>query len=125
MIDAGGTDPIRANPELTTLSRFYNVHARHGNPEDRVRVAAVVHGNGWQSLLTDDAYAFRFGKKLNPSRTLVEELVQHGAQLVLCGQTSGARGFRREELLPGVKIAISAMTALNVLQADGYRLNPW
>jgi len=125
VIDAGGTDTVRVNAQLTSLARFYNLHARHGYPEERVRVAAVVHGNGWQSLLTDDAYAARFGKKLNPSRTLVEELVQHGAQLVLCGQTAGARGIRREELIPGVKVAISAMTALNVLQADGYRFNPW
>jgi intracellular sulfur oxidation DsrE/DsrF family protein len=51
--------------------------------------------------------------------------VQHGAQLVLCGQTAGSRGVRRDELIPGVKVAISAMTALNVLQADGYRFNPW
>ncbi len=125
VIDAGGTDTVRVNAQLTTLARFYNVHARHGYPEERVGAAAVVHGNGWQSLLTDDAYAARFGGKPNPSRTLVEELVKHGAQVVLCGQTAGARGIRRDELIPGVKVAISAMTALNVLQADGYRFNPW
>lgn len=125
VIDAGGTDTVRVNPQLTTVARFYNLHVRHGYPEERVRAAAVVHGNGWQSLLTDSAFAVRFGGKPNPSRRLVEELVQHGAQLVLCGQTAGSRGIRREELIPGVKVAISAMTAINVLQADGYRYNPW
>jgi len=125
VIDAGGPDTVRVNAQLTTVARFYNLHVRHGIPEDRVRAAAVVHGSGWQSLLTDSAYAARFGGKPNPSRKLVEELMQHGAQLVLCGQTAGARGIRREELVPGVKVAISAMTALNVLQADGYRYNPW
>jgi intracellular sulfur oxidation DsrE/DsrF family protein len=76
-------------------------------------------------LLTDAAFAARFGGKPNPSRKLVEELLQHGAQLVLCGQTAGARGIRREELLPGVQVAISAMTALNVLHTQGYVYNPW
>lgn len=125
VIDAGGNDTLRVNAQLNTVARFYNLHVRHGYPEERVRAAAVVHGSGWQSLLTDSAFAARFGGKPNPTRKLVEELVQHGAQVVLCGQTAGSRGIRREELIPGVKVAISAMTALNVLQADGYRYNPW
>lgn len=125
VIDAGGNDTVRVNAQLNTVARFYNLHVRHGSPEDRVRGAAIVHGSGWQSLLTDSAFAARFGGKPNPSRKLVEELVQHGAQVVLCGQTAGSRGIRRDELIPGVKVAISAMTALNVLQADGYRYNPW
>ena len=124
VIDAGGSDSVRST-QLTTMARFYNLHVRHGVPEERVRAAAVVHGSGWQALLTDSAFAARFGGRPNPSRTLVEELLKHGAQLVLCGQTAGSRGIRRDELIPGVKVAISAMTALNVLQADGYRYNPW
>jgi intracellular sulfur oxidation DsrE/DsrF family protein len=125
VIDAGGGDSVQVNAQLNTIARFYNLHVRHGYLEARVRGAAVVHGNGWPALLTDSAFAARFGGKPNPSRRLVEELLEHGAQLVLCGQTAGNRSIRRDELLPGVKVAISAMTALNVLQADGYRFNPW
>ncbi len=125
VIDAGGSDSVRVNAQLTTIARFYNLHVRHGYPVERVRAAAVVHGSGWQALLTDSAFAARFGGMPNPSKRLVEELLQHGAQLVLCGQTAGSRGIRREDLIPGVKVAISAMTALNVLQADGYQFNPW
>ena len=125
VIDAGGSDSVKVNAQLTTIARFYNLHVRLGYPLERVRAAAVVHGSGWQALLTDSAFAARFGGMPNPSRRLVEELLQHGAQLVLCGQTAGSRGIRREELIPGVKVAISAMTALNVLQADGYQFNPW
>ena len=124
VIDAGGSDSVRST-QLTTMARYYNLHARHGYPESRVRAAVVVQGSGWQSLLTDSAFAVRFGGRPNPTRALVEELLSHGAQLVLCGQTAGSRGIRREELIPGVKVAISAITALNVLQADGYRFNPW
>ncbi len=125
VIDAGGSDSVKVNAQLTTIARFYNLHVRHGYPVERVRAAAVVHGSGWQALLTESAFAARFGGMPNPSKRLVEELLQHGAQLVLCGQTAGSRGIRREELIPGVKVAISAMTALNVLQADGYQFNPW
>jgi intracellular sulfur oxidation DsrE/DsrF family protein len=119
------SDTVSANEQLTTAARFLNLHARHGIERERVKVAAVVHGSGWMALLSDSAYGVRFPGKANPSGRLVEELLANGMQLVLCGQTAGMRGVRREELLPGVQLAISAMSALNVFQAQGYQFNPW
>jgi intracellular sulfur oxidation DsrE/DsrF family protein len=124
-VNAGGGDSTTVNAQLTTMARFYNLHVRNGVPKERLRAAAVVHGMGWTALLTDAAFAARFGGARNPSRRLTEELLAAGAQLVLCGQTAGSRGIRREELLPGVQVATAAMTALSVLEADGYRLIPW
>ena len=118
-------DTAGANQQLTTIARFLNLHARHGVPRERLHAAAVVHGTGWMSLLSDSAYGARFGGKANPSRRMVEELLATNVQLVLCGQTAGFRGVKREELIPGVQLAISAMTALNVFQAQGYQYNPW
>ena len=118
-------DTAAVNQQLTTIARFLNLHARHGIPKERVHAAAVVHGSGWMSLLSDSAYGQRFSGKPNPSKRLVEELLANNVQLVLCGQTAGFRGVRREELLPGVQLGISAMTALNVFQSQGYQFNPW
>lgn len=124
-INAGGADSVKVNAQLVTVGRFYNIHLQHGVAAKHIHAAAVVHGSGWQALLTDEAFAARFGVKSNPSRVLVEDLLKHGAQVVLCGQTAGSREIRREELIPGVQVAISAMTALNVFQAQGYQFNPW
>lgn len=118
-------DSVGTNQQLTTIARFLNLSARNGVPNERVRAAGVVHGSGWMSLLSDSAYGARFSGKPNPSKQLVEELLANGVQLVLCGQTAGFRGVKREELLPGVQLAISAMSALNVFQAQGYQFNPW
>ena len=118
-------DTAEANQQLTTIARFLNLHARNGVPKERSHAAAVVHGSGWMSLLSDSAYGARFGGVANPSKQLVEELLANNVQLVLCGQTAGFRGVKREELIPGVQLAISAMSALNVFQAQGYRFNPW
>jgi intracellular sulfur oxidation DsrE/DsrF family protein len=123
VIDKADTTVV--SQQLTTIARFLNLHARHGIPKDRLFAAAVVHGSGWMSLLSDSAYGARFAGKPNPSKRLVEELLANNVQLVLCGQTAGFRGVKREELLPGVQLGISAMTALNVFQAQGYQLNPW
>ena len=54
-----------------------------------------------------------------------EELTAAGVQIVLCGQTAAARGIDRGRLQPGVKVALSAMTALFVFQEQGYRINLW
>jgi intracellular sulfur oxidation DsrE/DsrF family protein len=118
-------DSVGANQQLTTIARFLNLQARNGIAKERSHAAAVVHGSGWMSLLSDSAHGARFGGKPNPSKRLVEELLANNVQLVLCGQTAGFRGVRREELLPGVQLAISAMTALNIFQAQGYQFNPW
>lgn len=48
-----------------------------------------------------------------------------GPVIQLCGQTAASRGPGREELLPGVKLAPSAMTTLVARQNQGYALIPW
>ena len=124
-IDAGGGDTLKVNEQLVTMARFFNIHVRNGVAESQLKAAAVFHGAGWTALLSDSAFAARFGGTQNPSRNLVQELLVHGAQLVLCGQTAGARNISRSELLPGVQVSTSAMTAMLALQSDGYRYIPW
>lgn len=123
VINRGDTAVV--NEQLVTVARYLNLHARHGVSAARVQAAAIIHGSGWMALLSDSAYGARFGGRPNPSKRLVEELLANKTQLVLCGQTAGMRGVAREELLPGVTVAISAMSALNYLQAQGYQYNPW
>ena len=123
-INQGSTDdPI--NMQFVTIARFLNLHARHGVPDDQVHAAAVVHGSGFMALLSDEAHAARFDGATNPSRDLIEELLANGVEIVLCGQTAGGRQITRDELIPGVQVAWSAMTALNVFQTRGYTFNPW
>ncbi len=117
-------DSSQVNPQLGTLARFYNLHVRNGVAKENLQGAAVVYGNGWIPLLTDEAYQARYGRP-NPSKALVQELIAAGTRFAVCGQTAASRGVRREELLPGVQLAASAMTALNVFYAEGYRLQPW
>ncbi len=122
--DAPAGERATPNDQLNTVARFLNMHARAGVPAERVRLAAVVHGTAGKDLLDDETYRARYGTA-NPSATLIKELLGAGVQIILCGQTSMGRDVPRDHLIPGVQLALSAMTALSVLQADGYRLNPW
>lgn len=125
LFEVNRADTTGIADQLNTMARFYNIHGRHGIAVDRLQGAAVFHGSGWTALLSDEAYGARFSGKKNPNGALVSELLKNGARLVLCGQTAGSRGIKREELLPGVQVALSAMTAFNVFEAQGYRFNPW
>lgn len=124
-IKEGASEPTGVDPEFTTMARFFNLHGRHGVDPDQIHLAAVVHGSGWHALLSDEAYAERFDGLSNPSRELIQELLAHGTEIVLCGQTAGSRGVEQNELLPGVKMGLSAMTALHWFQSRGYTFNPW
>lgn len=120
-----GAEAGAMDPELSTVARFFNLHARHGVPNERIQLAAVVHGGGWRAILNEGAYAERFDGEANASRELVEQLVAAGVDIVLCGQTAGSRQISQEDVIPGVKIGWSAMTALHWFQSQGYTFNPW
>ena len=81
----------------------------------------VIHGKATRELLTDVAFQKRFGMD-NPNRALVEALIAADVEVILCGQSAAFGGYDKSELLPGVKLALSAMTALVGLQNQGYRL---
>jgi intracellular sulfur oxidation DsrE/DsrF family protein len=117
-------NPARTNQQLGTMARYLNMHARAGVPRENVRVAAVVHGGASSALLQDEFYQEREGVE-NPNKELIREIIAAGGQVILCGQTAGARNITRDQLLPGVQLALSAMTALTVLQQQGYQLILW
>lgn len=109
------------NPSIETIARFLNMHAQAGVPPNRLHAAIVLHGAAGKDALGHAAYRERFGTD-NPSLELMEALAASGVRILLCGQTAGSRGFERAELAEPVELALSAMTALVVLQEQGYRL---
>ena len=121
---AAPEDPERTNQNIGTMARYLNMHARAGVPRENVRVAGVVHGGAALALLKDEHYREANGVD-NPNKELIAEILASGGQLVLCGQTAGARGITKDQLLPGVQLALSAMTALTVFQQQGYEIILW
>lgn len=116
--------PERPNQNLNTMARYLNMHARAGVPGENVRVAGVVHGGASLELLRDEYYQAAHGVD-NPNKDLIAEIIAGGGQVILCGQTAGSRGIDAGQLLPGVQLALSAMTAMTVLQQDGYQVILW
>jgi len=114
-------DPSQINANLETAARFLNMHAQSGVPLEQLKVALVVHNKASKDLTHSKAYKLKYGVT-NPNEKLLEDLIAAGAQVIFCGQSSASRGFPKEDLVDGVQISLSAMTALIQLQDDNYRL---
>lgn len=110
---AGESGPNRG---FMAAARFINMHVASGVPEENIRLVVVVHGKASRELLSADG---------NPSRALVEALLAEEVRFVLCGQSAVAYGIERQDLIPGVEMSLSAMTAHAVLQQRGYTVNPF
>lgn len=124
-----GKDEV--NRTFESAARFVNMHNANGVEPARVRAAVVVHGKAAFDLLTDEAFAARqeFGEEEeapdNRSAPLIREGADNGVRFILCGQTAIAYGISADDLVPGVELALSAMTAHAVLQRQGYTVNPF
>jgi intracellular sulfur oxidation DsrE/DsrF family protein len=116
-----------ANRGFDSAARFLNMHVAHGVKEENIRLAVVVHGKAGFDLLTDAAYKEKTGSEgdTNPSRALVEALLEHDVRFIICGQSAAALGIKPDDLIPGVEMALSAMTAFALLQQNGFTVNPF
>ena len=113
------------NRGFDSVARFINMHVRAGMPRDRVQAALVVHGDAAVELTRDAFYGAKNKGRVNPSSALVAAVVAEGVPIYLCGQTAVNQAITRADLLPGVKMALSAMTAHAMLQQQGYSINPF
>jgi intracellular sulfur oxidation DsrE/DsrF family protein len=111
-----GAEDGALNQTLNSAARFMNMQAAHGVPAENLHLAVVIHGSAVTDVSTASA---------GPNAGLVTALQTHGVRLIVCGQSAAYRGVTNEDLLPGVEMALSAMTAHAVLQQDGYTLNPF
>lgn len=114
-------DKTQVNPWIETAARFLNMHARAGVAPEQLQVALIVHNKASTDLLDNTHYRERFGTD-NPNSPLIKALMDSGAQVVFCGQSSVARQVPAEQILEGVQLSLSAMTALIQFQNQDYRL---
>jgi intracellular sulfur oxidation DsrE/DsrF family protein len=114
-----------SNRAFETAPRFINGHVEAGVPVGNINVAYVVHGKAIIDLLKPDAYAKRSGGKANATAPLVAKLLANNVNFYVCGQSAVAQGIAKDELIPGVKMAISASSAHALLGMQGYTLIPF
>lgn len=122
---AVGAKPGELNRTLTSAARFVNMHAEAGVPEKNMKLAVVFHGAGSFDLTKDAAYGAKYNGVKNANTALIAALTEKNIRIILCGQSAAYHGIAKEDLLPNVEMALSAMTAHALLQQNGYTLNPF
>jgi intracellular sulfur oxidation DsrE/DsrF family protein len=107
------------NPGLESAARFLNMHARAGVPAANISLAVVVRGPAVHDVTTHPQPGHD-----NPNAPLIAALIAHHVDIYVCGQAAAHGNVASSDLLPGVKLVLSAMTEFALLQQQGYTLNP-
>ena len=122
-------DRGKFNRTLDAAVRFINMHVAAGVPMKDIHLAVVVHGPPMFDLTNAAAYARGASDAdraiANANAPLIATLIAHGVEIYACGQSAASLGVENADLLPGVKMSLSAMTAHAMLQQRGYTLNPF
>ncbi|ATW04329.1 DsrE family protein [Sphingorhabdus sp. YGSMI21] len=122
---SAAAEPGKINRTIESAARFINMHVAAGVPQENIRLAIVVHGGASIDLTSQAFFAARKDGAENASAAAIAALQDHGVIFYLCGQSAAAHGITNADLLPGVKMSLSAMTAHALLQQQGFTINPF
>ena len=109
------------NQSIDEVVRILNLHVASGIPAGNLFPVIVIAGGGMEALMTNDAYRKKHSAD-NPNLKVISELEKIGTKLIVCGQSMAFKDFNKEDLLPEVKISLTAKTVLSNYQLQGYVL---
>ena len=122
--DIGTGSPGGRSKHLDGVARLINMLSASGVPMSRIHPAVVVHNAGMWDVVGDARYSKEFGAA-NPNAELVKQLLAKGVPIYVCGQSAAWSDVSKRDLIPGVKMALSAMNAHAILHSQGYSVNPF
>jgi intracellular sulfur oxidation DsrE/DsrF family protein len=107
------------NDGLVEIARRLNLHAASGIPAKRIFPVIVIHAGAVNAVKTNAAYQKKY-KTDNPNIKLIDEMKKLGVKFIVCGQSMVFTDTKKEDLLPDIKISVTAQTALSGYQLKGY-----
>ena len=119
-----GSEPAKLNGAIEKVARFVNIYAGGGRNSADVKIAVVLHGDATLAVLTDKAYARKFDVNANPNLPCLQVLREAGVEFFVCGQSLVGKGSLPEDVSNHVAVAVSALSSIVNLQADGYAYLP-
>lgn len=110
------------NEGLTEIVRKINLHVASGIPVKKIFPVIVVHGAALDAISNNETYQKKY-KLDNPNIKTIEDLEKKtGAKFIACGQAMAYFDIKKENLLPDIKISLTAQTVLSGYQLKGYVL---
>jgi intracellular sulfur oxidation DsrE/DsrF family protein len=112
-------DSTKINMGLVDAARTYNLHVANGVPQVKMDVAIVIHGEAVPAVLNDQAYQSMYGVN-NPNLEAIKEMSEAGVKFYICSQNLVMHKLTQHDLAPNIAVALSAKTALTMLEQMGY-----
>lgn len=109
------------NYGLAEISRVINLHIAAGIPAKKIIPVIVAHAGVLQALKNNEAFQKKY-KIDNPNVKIIDDLKKFGAKFIVCGQAMAFLDVKKEELLPDMKVSLTAQTVLTQYQLKGYIL---
>lgn len=119
-----GGEPGQLNSGIEKVARFVNIYAGAGAEPAKVNIAVVLHGEATLIGLKPDIYSARFDCDENPNLACIQKLMDSGVEIFVCGQSLVGKGLKPGDVHANVTVAVSALSALVNLQADGHAYVP-
>jgi intracellular sulfur oxidation DsrE/DsrF family protein len=109
------------NGGIGEVARKVNLHVAAGVPQKNIDMVVIVHAGALFAFLNNEKYKRKYGID-NPNITMIKDLQNFGAKIIVCGQAMTFLRLEMEDLVPGIKEALSAQTVLSTYELKGYKL---
>lgn len=110
----------KPNRGLESAARLVNIFELETLGQERPQIAVILHGQSTSAALNDAAHAKAAAGASNPNRELVDKLRANGVEVWVCGQSVIRGGHALDDVMPGIRIAYSAMIFNMNRQTDGW-----
>ncbi|WP_170982755.1 DsrE family protein [Dyadobacter frigoris] len=117
MKDSASANEI--NDGLAEVARAINTHIAAGVPKNKIDVIVVVHGGAMKAFYTNAVYKSQYHVD-NPNMALFDELLALPVKFVACGQSISFQNITKGQLVPWMKIALSAQIPISTYQLKGF-----
>ncbi len=107
------------NMALKEVGRQLNLHEANGIPRKNIFPVLVVHAGAINTFLNNEKYKKKYGLD-NPNLKLIKELMDYGTKIIVCGQALTFMQTEKEDLIPGIRKALTAQTVISSYQLMGY-----
>ena len=107
------------NSAFSEAGRLLNLHTAAGIPKKNIHVVAVVHAAALYFLLNNESYKKKYGID-NPNLPILKELQDAGVKFIACGQAMHFVSVEKEQMIPGIKVSLTAQTVLSGYQLQHY-----
>ncbi|MGH8278270.1 MAG: DsrE family protein [Gammaproteobacteria bacterium] len=120
VIDHNAKDPSQINSGFEHVAMAVNVFDSAGVPPQHLQFVVIVRG-AVPAVLDNAQYRKQFHID-NPNLKVISELEAAGVQIAVCGQAVAGWNEDYSSIDPRVKVALSGLSTIVILQHEGYAL---